>query len=445
MKAKLIGTMLTAALLATPVAVQATDGHFLHGVGAINSAMGGAGVAAPTSLLGTYYLNPAGLMAFDGTRVEFGFELFKPSRSVASTFTPASIEGSTTSKSDFVPIPAMAFSVKLNNEKVVLGVGGLSIGGFGVDYPSSTTNPILFPQPNGFGQVYSNYALLKIAPAVSYAVSDKLWLGAAANIDWASLAVQPMPVQAPDVDPATQTAFYQGAAATDGAFGFGFQAGLMYQVNDMIALGASYSSEQWFEEFKWNSTVANPDLPTFGTPTEITFKLNVPAMAAAGVGIQALPNLLIAGDFRYMFYESTPGFKLPDNGQIMNPDGSVNGFGWKNIWAVNTGLQFRPNDWLQLLGGYNYTQNPVPDSLAMYNVPAPAIVQHHITGGIGVNVTRRFNITAAYYKALENSGTGPLIGVDPGTGQPAEFGTVTNTLSEDSFLIQFSFATRGGM
>ena len=81
----------------------------------------------------------------------------------------------------------------------------------------------------------------------------------------------------------------------------------------------------------------------------------------------------------------------------------------------------------------------------MYNVPAPAIVQHHISGGIGVNVTRRFNITAAYYKALENSGTGPLMGVDPGTGQPAAFGTVTNTLSEDSFLIQFSFATRGGI
>ena len=154
MQPKLIRTILLATLLATPVAVHATDGHFLHGVGAINSAMGGAGVAAPTSLLGTYYLNPAGLMAFDGTRVEFGFELFKPSRTVESTFTPASMSGSTTSKSDFVPIPAMAFTVKLNNEKVVLGVGALSIGGFGVDYPSSTTNPILAPQPNGFGQVF---------------------------------------------------------------------------------------------------------------------------------------------------------------------------------------------------------------------------------------------------------------------------------------------------
>ena len=125
----LCATLVAGALLSTSTqTAHATDGHFLHGVGAINSAMGGAGVAAPASLLGTFYLNPAGLMAFDGTRVEFGFELFKADRTVASTFTPASMSGSTTSKSEFVPIPAMAFSVKLNNEKVVVGLGGLSIG-----------------------------------------------------------------------------------------------------------------------------------------------------------------------------------------------------------------------------------------------------------------------------------------------------------------------------
>jgi long-chain fatty acid transport protein len=444
MQRKFVGTLLTVAFLSLPASAFATDGHFLHGVGAINSAMGGAGVAAPKSLLGTYYLNPAGLMAFDGTHVEFGFELFKADRTVASTFAPANLDGSTTSKSEFVPIPAMAFSVKLNNEKVVVGLGGLSIGGFGVDYPSSTTNPILAPQPNGFGQVYSNYGLLKLTPAIAYAVTPKLWLGAAANVDWATLSVSPMPVAAPDFDVNTMTGYYAGASAADGAFGFGFQAGLMYRFNDMIAFGASYSSEQFFEEFKWNSTVANPNLPTFGTPKEITFKLNVPAMAAVGFGLQPLPNLTLALDGRYLFYSSTDGFALDDQ-PIMNQDGSVNGFGWEDIYSIHAGFEFRPTDNLQLLGGYNYAQNPIPDSLAMYNVPAPGIVKHHATVGVGVNVTRRFNITAAYYRAFENSGTGPLIGMDPNTGMPAQFGTVTNSLKEDSFLVQFSFATRGGI
>ena len=108
----LIGGM----LMLAPSSARATDGHFLHGVGAINSAMGGAGIAAPMSLLGTFYLNPAGLMAFDGTRVEFGFEMFKPDRTVSSDAGMGM--GETRSKSEFVPIPAMGWSTKFADNKV---------------------------------------------------------------------------------------------------------------------------------------------------------------------------------------------------------------------------------------------------------------------------------------------------------------------------------------
>ncbi len=131
----------TAFLLLSATAASATDGHFLHGVGAVNAAMGGAGVAVSSSLLGTYYLNPAGLMGFDGTRVEFGFELFKADRTVSSDI-PGFGSGSTTSKSDWVPVPAMGISKRLENDKVVVGLGAVGIGGFGVDYAASTTNPI---------------------------------------------------------------------------------------------------------------------------------------------------------------------------------------------------------------------------------------------------------------------------------------------------------------
>jgi hypothetical protein len=43
-------------LLANVSTTFATDGHFLHGTGAVNSAMGGAGISAPESLLGTFNL-----------------------------------------------------------------------------------------------------------------------------------------------------------------------------------------------------------------------------------------------------------------------------------------------------------------------------------------------------------------------------------------------------
>jgi long-chain fatty acid transport protein len=329
---------------------------------------------------------------------------------------------------------------------VVLGLAGIGAGGFGVDYPASATptapgqsaNPILLPQPNGFGQVYSDYNLLKIAASLGVAATEDFWVGAALNVDRAALSVIPMPAAPPDVDPATGTAYYPSAAAADGAFGIGFQVGLLYKLKDIAYFGASYTSEQWFQSFEWNSTHANPNLANFGEPTAFSFKLNVPAVVGAGVGVQAIPELLLTADFKYYFYKNTPGFEIPSTGPF-NADGSLAGFGWDNIYSISFGVKAEPADIVALYAGYNFSDNPVPDNLSMINVAAPAIVQHHISFGVGVRATRQFEITAAYYHAFRNSGTGEILNpaIPPGTS------SVTNSMKEDSILLQFSYTNKG--
>ena len=86
------------------------------------------------------------------------------------------------------------------------------------------------------------------------------------------------------------------------------------------------------------------------------------------------------------------------------------GFGWENIWAASLGLEYFINDMWAIRGGYNYSQNPVPDGLSFINIPAPAIVQHHATIGLSIWVTESIALDFSYYKAFENSGTGPLFG-----------------------------------
>ncbi len=438
MKRSLCGLLVASALALAPATnAYATDGHFLHGVGAINSAMGGAGVAMPSSLLGTFYLNPAGLTAFEGTRIEFGFELFKPDRTVSSS---AGIEGSTTSKSDFIPIPAMAFTTQLN-ERVTIGLGGLGIGGFGVDYPADETNPILGPRPNGFGEVFSNYSYLKFTPTVAYTATDKLSLGFSVNVDWASLQVDPIPVAAPAVDPgpdgqpgtADDRAFYSRGTATDGAFGAGFHVGMLYDVNEKFAFGASYSSPQWFEDFTFNSVWENPNLDNFGMAREIEFGLDIPAFATAGIGYKPTKNVALAADVRYIFYENTDGFEM--DSQPFTEDGAVTGFGWNNIWVVALGGEYQFKPGFHLRGGYNYSQHPIDDELSFFNVPAPAIVQHHLTAGVGIPLTPMIQMDLGYYHAFNHDCEGPfynLQGPIPGT-------SVKSEMDENSFLMQFSF------
>lgn len=421
------------AFAAPPVA--ATDGHLLHGVGAVNSALGGVGVASNASLLGTFYANPAGLASFDGTTLEMGFELMRAERSVASAAGPMS--GSTTSATDWTPIPAFGFSTRLANG-VVIGLSGLGIGGFGVNYASDPTNPILAPRPDGFGQVYSNFQLMKISPAVAWSVGPKLRLGIAANINWQSLAVDPMPIAVPDYDPgpdatpgtADDRAFYPSAAAADAVFGLGFQLGLQYDVTERVTLGAAYTSPGTFGDFEFTAMHANPNLPNFGTPRTFTFRMDVPAIYAVGLAMDPTENLHLGVDAKYITYSSTEGFER----EGYNPDFSVRGFGWEDIAVVGVGVQYRLGDAVTLRGGYHYTGNPIPDEQSMFNIPAPAVVQHHVTAGFGYTIVPGVDINVSAYQALENSITGAMYRPTALAGT-----SVTNTLSETSVLVGFTF------
>ncbi len=420
---------------AIPATARATDGHFLHGVGAVNSALGGAAVASNASLLGSFFVNPAGLASFDGTNLEMGFEMMKPDRTVTSTYGP--MTGSTTSASEFTPIPAFGFSTKLNNG-VVVGLAGLGIGGFGVNYPADPSNPIMMPRPYGFGQVYSNFGLMKIVPAVAWNATPKLRLGFAANIDWASLAVNPMPTAAPAVDAGpdgqfmTQDdrAYYSSAAAADGAFGFGVQAGLQYQASEKLTVGLSYTSPQMFQDFEYTAVYENPNLNTFNTPRTFKFRMDAPAIYAAGLAWNATSKLQTAADVKFYTYSSTKGFDQSG----YNADGSVKGFGWDDIMVVALGVQYAATDKVTLRSGYNYAGNPVPDAMSMYNLPAPAIVQHNISGGLGFKVRPGVEINIAGYVALENEINGPMMKpmAIPGSN-------VKNVMSEKSILMGFTF------
>lgn len=429
------------ALAVTPGIASATDGHFLHGVGAINSAMGGIGVASPSSLLGAFYVNPAGLLAFKETATELGFEMFKPDRSIESKAGAAT--GTTASTSAFVPIPAFGWSRELKKDELTVGVAGLGVGGFGVDYHTDPTNPVLAPRPFGFGEIYSNFSLMKIIPALAYRLTDNLRLGVAVNVDWASLAVDPMPIAAPAVDPgpdgtwqtADDRAYYSSATDAAGSFGVGAQLGLQYAVTPQVSLGLAYTTPQVFQTFEFGAVYENPNLATYNTPRTIKFNMDVPAVYAAGVSFTPSSAFTFGLDTKYITYHATRGFK--DQG--FAADGAVKGFGWKNIWTVETGVQFRPVSRIALRAGYNYSGNPIPNDLSMFNTAAPAVVQHHASVGAGYAFTNGFGIDVGYYHAFANSITGPFqtpAGAMPGT-------SIKSTMSENSILVGFTFCPPG--
>ena len=81
--------------------------------------------------------------------------------------------------------------------------------------------------------------------------------------------------------------------------------------------------------------------------------------------------------------------------------------------------------------GYSWNENPIADRLSFFNMPAPAIVQHHLNLGLSYRLNRWATLNAAYYHAFENSIEGPLFG--PGGALPGT--SVKSALSEDAFSL----------
>lgn len=417
----------------TPVpTAQAANGHFIHGVGPVNSSMGGAGVALPEGAVGILFANPALLTEVDGHEIEFDVELVDSQPTVSSTVqTPfGAFSGKTEDQTDLAVVPSSGWARGPHDGgRVAYGVGFLSLAGFGTDYPQDSTNPILAPQPQGFGAVFSSYKLLKVPFSVAWKVNDRLSLGASLNAGWSSLSARPFGGAAPDCSSPVDC--YFPSLQEDTSFGYGFGLGIYYKATPQWALGASYSSKIDFADFDWNTTVANPNLPTFGAARKVGFSLDVPQMVFVGIGWTPTPDVSVALDGRWIDYESTDGF-----GKGFDPaTGAAVGLGWDNVTAVALGVQWHVSPTWTLRAGYNRSTSAVPPESAFGNVASPAIFEDHWCVGAGWRVTPALTLNVAYYKIPENEVIGPFIGPTgpiPGT-------SVTNTMQVDSYLFGFAF------
>lgn len=412
-------------------AAWALNGHYLHGAGAAHSAMGGAGVALAGDPLVALYLNPALLAHTEGHHFRFGVEAIQGEPEVSSTVqTPfGAVSGTTEDDSGANPIPAFGWSRKRPGSRLAYGFGGLGLAGFSTDYAQDPANPLLAPVPQGFGRVNSEYQYLKIPFAVAYEVTPELAVGGAVTLGYAQLSANAAPFAAPDCSSPADCRYPE--ADKEAAYGWGVQVGLVWRPVEAWSFGLSYQSETSFEEFEFNSTVANPNLPDFGTARSFEFTVDLPAQLVAGLAWQPSDRLAVALDGKWIGYDGVEG--LGTFG--FNPDGSIRGFGWDDIFVVALGIEYRPVERLALRAGYNQAESPVVPERAFLTTPAPAVFEDHASLGLGYRVDEFMSLDLAVYRAFEGEVSGPFLGP---TG-PVPGTRVTQRNSSDSLVLTFGF------
>jgi len=443
---------LVAALLVAPTS-HAQIGHVLSGVGPVDQGWVGAGTANPQDALGALHWNPASIAGLESPSLSVSLQLLFPSGSISSTVNqgafgpfgpPITLNGETESNAGPFPIPAIGYVYRKPGARWTLGVSAFGVGGFGVDYEGSAppfdqqgnvvnpdANPILTPQlPRGgygFGAMLSEFVLLQLSPTFAYQVTDVLSFGIAPTFNYALLEVNPFPAATPQmVDTPTPAGtvplpLYPDAPS-EGAFGFGFQAGVQVRGETGLYLGGSYKSPQWFNDFEFESQ----EIPGFAP---FTFRLDYPQILSFGVGYEGLDRWAFAADVRYIDFENAEGFS--ESGFDENL--AVTGFGWNSILVLAAGVQYEVTDRLPVRVGYSFNENPIDDAMAFFNAPSPAIIQNRVSGGVSYVVSNRVRASLAAQYGFENEVEGPW--VIPLLGGEAAGTTVKSELS--TFFVIF--------
>ena len=415
----------------------AQTGHVLNGVGPIDQGMSGAGMAAPQDALTALHWNPAAIVTLPGHTFDLGIQLMMPTSTITSSVQagafgpafgpPVTMSGATDSDAGPFPIPSIGVVLAPEGSKWAFGFSAYGVGGFGVDYAGSMTNPILSPQmPNGgmgFGAMKSAFMLLQVSPTVAYRFNDKVSFGFSPTWNMANLELSVFPATAPQfIDafgtptvPQDDLPLYPDAPAT-WALGWGFQAGFHAVVNEDLSLGVSFKSRQSFNDFKYEPETA-------GAP-DYRFQMDFPMIVSGALAYTGVDDLLLALDVRYIDYANTPGFdEVGFDNQF-----AVKGFGWDAVTVVAVGAQYMLAEGFPVRVGYAFNNSPISDEVAFFNAPAPALVEQHISAGFSYLINDKINVSLAgqYAPNVENTGIwkNPMF---PGGENPAT--SITNELS----------------
>ncbi len=330
--------------------------------------MAGASTAAPVDF-GSSYWNPAAISGLEDQEFLLGSGLILPSIHLESSLKQGAIVGSypataryglTRSDTGVSAAPAVGMSFRLSDDSPwTFGIGLFGLGGGNVNFPGSSTNPVLSPRnpPKtfGLGPIYANIALLSINPMASVKIADGWSVGGGPVISTGTVSFAPA-FFAPGSKDAYGTAYFPNATNARPFWGGGFQLGTLYELSEAWNLGFSYKSPVWQERWDYNAATANV------SQSRIGLQATVPAIYSWGVAYKAIPKTLIDVDLRYFDYTNTRLFGTP------TADG---GLGWRSIMAVALGAQYAATDKLTLRGGYLYNMNPIKGTNTLFNVQAP--------------------------------------------------------------------------
>ncbi|MCL7743694.1 outer membrane protein transport protein [Guyparkeria hydrothermalis] len=424
-KRTLLATAIAGATFASSAAY-ATNGYQLIGVGGYQMGMAGAVTSNPGSAM-TATSNPAGIGVVQ-PGADFSMEAFMPERSVSlGGGAPAQ-----DSETDLYGVPSIGWSAPVSEgSNVYFGGGMYATSGLGVDY--------LFPADdagNTTFQGYSQLGVFQMSPALAVKVDNRLTIGGALNIGYMQLGFKQgitsnadgSALTAGDIPGQPLPPAYVDMSQSANAFGLGATLGVIYDVNDMVTVGASYRTEQKFQDLEYNLSHGQIEVQGNQMPAgRYTASMDLPQQFSVGGTIRPMEGLEISGDVKWINWAGTM-----DSFVVSGPNGFEMDLGpdWDDqvVYAIAADYQVTPK--LAVRAGFNYGKSPVQSEQVANNLIFPAVVEQHYTAGFTYEINNHWNIGASYMYAPKETFTAPA-----NSGQQGDMNNEQEISLEESAIV----------
>jgi len=372
----------------------ATEGYFQHAYGLRHKALAGAGAASAEDAT-AISLNPAGLVDV-GDQFNMGVSFFMPFRKAAignPTVGLASVvPGEHKSKRSFFMVPTLAYSRQIDADSAfafsIFGNGGM--------------NTTYKTRPGPFGSMgKTGVDLMQMFISAAYArkFGDNFSMGVAPvfalqrfkayGIQNVCNAVSRFPTQCSD----------RGYSYSYGA---GVRVGLQLKPVERLSFGLSYQTKMWMTKFKkYRGLFAERG------------DFDIPANLQVGVAYQLTDDLKVMLDYRRIFYSDVKAIANGPNPGGQGGDSNGPGFHWRDTNTIKVGMEYQASEDLILRMGYSYMWPQVMHKDAVsFNILAPGVIRHQITGGATWRINANNDIDFAFMVAPR----GKRSGVTPDMG-----------------------------
>lgn len=325
-----------------------------------------AGYAASANDASTAFYNPAGMTRLDHKQVILGGAAIVTSFKYSGTISVNTLSNSTpqsvTAQGGLFKTVPMFHYVAPINDKFSFGLSVVVPFGLATNYGNST---IL-----RYAATESSVLVVDTSPVIAYKVNKKLSIGAGPDIQYMKGEFDQVgTLGGRELDS-------DGINSADGT-GYGYHAGILYEVNNDSRVGLSYHS-QVVHHLTGTSKFTGPLADFFGGPirsARAKVDLKLPPYTALSAYYRVHPKTAIMGSVIYTQWNTIQNLIMQNIAGLddsLNPSTNIVATlpqHFRNTYNVSVGADYFLTDDVTLRGGIGYDESPVRDAYRNVRLP----------------------------------------------------------------------------